>query len=252
MTVNADSGMKPDSPEWRISLPARRLSVRKIAKQGLQPVFILCLPLCCPAPYRFVEIIPDSMRKKSRQDEHIASAWESVGWDNRRTLRHFDTLFPKPTEGRSIWRKDVSIENNRSVAERFVQAINSGDMDAAAECFAEDACNFGRPVGREGIPRVLRGTSRPSQLETVDVVAEGDWVVERGYLSATHRGIGKLPVNGGLLVGVSSINRQFRVNHAHMYRMNDLKIIDHYGLRDDLGMMQQLGLLPMSEDLIFL
>ena len=40
------------------------------------------------------------------------------------------------------------------------------------------------------------------KLETIDVVAEGDWVVERGYFSGTHRGVGKLPVNGGLLAGV--------------------------------------------------
>jgi hypothetical protein len=29
-------------------------------------------------------------------------------------------------------------------------------MDAAAECFAQDACNFGHPVGREGVRRVLK------------------------------------------------------------------------------------------------
>ena len=45
----------------------------------------------------------------------------------------------------------MSIENNKAVAERFVKAFNSGDMDAAAECFAQDACNFGCVVGHEGI-----------------------------------------------------------------------------------------------------
>jgi predicted ester cyclase len=53
-------------------------------------------------------------------------------------------------------------------------------------------------------------------------------------------------VNGGLLVGVPPTNRQFRVNHVHLYRVNDSMITDHYGLRDDLGMMQQLGLLPSA------
>jgi hypothetical protein len=31
-----------------------------------------------------------------------------------------------------------------------------------------------------------------------------------------------------------------------MYLMKDSKITDHYGLRDDLGMMQQLELLPSA------
>jgi predicted ester cyclase len=140
-------------------------------------------------------------------------------------------------------------EPNQAIAERFVKAFNSGDMDAAAECFAQDACNFGRPVGREGIRRVLKDiqqTFPDVKLETIDVVAAGDWVVERGYFGGTHRGVGKLPVNGGLLVGVPPTNRQFRVNHVHMYRMKDSEISDHYGLRDDLGMMQQLELLPAA------
>jgi predicted ester cyclase len=141
----------------------------------------------------------------------------------------------------------VSTENNRAVTERFVQAFNAGDMDAAAACFAENACNFGRAVGREGVRRVLKDiqqTFPDVKLKTIDVVAEGDWVVERGYFGGTHRGVGELPVNGGLLVGVPPTKRQFRVNHVHMYRISDDKIVDHYGLRDDLGMMQQLGLLP--------
>ena len=143
----------------------------------------------------------------------------------------------------------MSVQENRAVAECFVHAFNRGDMDAAAECFAEGACNFGRSVGREGIRRVLKDiqqTFPDAKLETIDVVAEGEWVVERGYFSGTHRGVGNLPVNGGLLVGVAPTNRQFLVNHVHMYRMNDSKIVDHYGLRDDLGMMQKLGLLPST------
>ena len=143
----------------------------------------------------------------------------------------------------------MSIENNRAVAERFVKTLNSGDMDAAVECFAEDTCNFGRPVGREGVRRVLKDiqeTFPDVKLEILDVVAEGDWVVERGHFSGTHRGVGRLPVNGGLLIGVPPTNKAFRVNHVHMFRMNDSKIVDHYAVRDDLGMMQQLGLLPSA------
>jgi len=144
----------------------------------------------------------------------------------------------------------MSVENNRACVERYVAAFNSGDLDAAAECFAHDACNFGRSVGRQGIRRVLediRQTFPDAKLETIDVVAAGDWVVERGYFSGTHLGVGKLPVNGGLPVGVPPTRRTFRVNHVHMYRIRDAKIADHYGLRDDLGMMQQLGLLPSAQ-----
>jgi len=138
---------------------------------------------------------------------------------------------------------------NREVVHRFVDAFNSGDMDAAAACFAEDACNHGRPVGRAGVCRVLKdmqATFPDVQLNMVDVLADGDWIVERGTFSGTHTGMGKLPVNGGLLVGVQPTNKSFRVQHIHMYRIGNGKIADHYANRDDVGMMQQLGLLPAS------
>jgi steroid delta-isomerase-like uncharacterized protein len=139
--------------------------------------------------------------------------------------------------------------NNREVVQRFVDAFNRGDMDAAAECFAEDACNHGRPVGREGVRRVLKdiqATFPDIRLDMVHMLADGDWIVERGTFSGAHGGVGKLPVNGGLLVGVPPTNKTFRVQHIHMYRIGNGKIVDHYANRDDVGMMQQLGLLPAS------
>jgi predicted ester cyclase len=143
----------------------------------------------------------------------------------------------------------VPAESNRDVFQRFVDALNNGDMDAAAECFAEEACNFGRPVGRQGVRRVLKdiqATFPDIKLDMLDVLVDRDWVVERGTFSGTHGGMGRLPVNGGLLVGVPPTNRQFRVQHIHMFRISDGKIADHYANRDDIGMMQQLGLLPPS------
>jgi predicted ester cyclase len=50
-------------------------------------------------------------------------------------------------------------------------------------------------------------------------------------------------VNGGLLVGVPPSGKHFQVHHIHMYRIINNKITDHYANRDDIGMMQQLGLL---------
>jgi predicted ester cyclase len=53
------------------------------------------------------------------------------------------------------------------------------------------------------------------------------------------------PVDGGMLVGVQPTGRTFEVQHLHMYRMLDGKIAEHFANRDDVGMMRQLGLLPL-------
>jgi predicted ester cyclase len=47
-----------------------------------------------------------------------------------------------------------------------------------------------------------------------------------------------------LLVGVQPTGKHFEVQHIHWYKVHDGKITDHATSRDDLGMTEQLGLLP--------
>jgi len=82
------------------------------------------------------------------------------------------------------------------------------------------------------------------KMEIVDVVAEGDSVVVRCRVSGTHLGVAARAVNGGFLVGVQPTGKHFEVQHIHWYKVRDGMITDHSTSRDDLGMTQQLGLLP--------
>jgi len=75
-------------------------------------------------------------------------------------------------------------------------------------------------------------------------VAEGEWVVLRCTYSGTHRGVGCLPVDGGMLVGVQPTGRSFEVQHIHMFHLPNGMIDEHFANRDNVGMMRQLGLLP--------
>ena len=77
------------------------------------------------------------------------------------------------------------------------------------------------------------------------MVSEGDSVVVRCRVSGTHQGIGTKRVNGGFLAGVQPTEKRFQVQHMHWYILRDGKITDHFAARDDLGMTQQLGLLPL-------
>ena len=129
------------------------------------------------------------------------------------------------------------------------EALNSGDVNAAAEIFAEDSRNHGRQVGRAGVRAVLndiQSTFPDFQMTILNSVVEGEWVVVRCTFSGTHRGVGRIPVNGGMLVGVQPTGMHFEVQHIHMYQLRNGKIVEHFANRDDLGMMQQLGLLPTA------
>ncbi len=137
---------------------------------------------------------------------------------------------------------------NRKIIQDQHDAFNRGDMDAAAEYFAGDTRNHGRPVGREGVRTVLKDiqTTFPDvQLKILQAIAEDEWVTVRCTFSGTHRGVGRLPVNGGMLVSVPPTGRYFEVQHIHMYRVEGGTIVEHFASRDDLSMMQQLGLLSV-------
>ncbi|MGE0682475.1 MAG: ester cyclase [Candidatus Binatia bacterium] len=139
-------------------------------------------------------------------------------------------------------------ETQRTVVRQH-DAFNQGDTDAAAAFFAEHTRNHGRPVGREMVRAVLKdiqATFPDVQLRILQCVVEGEWVTVRCTFSGTHQGMGRLPVNGGLLVGVQPTGRFFEVQHIHMYQIQNGQIVEHFANRDDIGMMQQLGLLPSA------
>ncbi len=128
---------------------------------------------------------------------------------------------------------------NQDVARHFFERSNANDIPGMLSDLAEDAKNFGRSVGRDGFRRVFDW-----HVEIVEMVTEGDSVVMRCKVSGTHRGTGKMHVNGGMLVGVAPTGKHFETDHIHWLKFRDGKIVDHYATRDDIGMMRQLGLLP--------
>ncbi|MGN7719248.1 ester cyclase [Chitinophaga sp. 22620] len=140
-------------------------------------------------------------------------------------------------------------ERNKDVILKYQERINSGDANGAVQYISKDMKNFGKVVGQDGVRAVLNDvfTTFPDwRAETVEIAAVGDAVIARQKVSGTHLGISKIPVNGGLLVNVLPTGNRFEVPHLHWYTIRDGKIVEHHGNRDDLGMMQQLGLVPRS------
>jgi predicted ester cyclase len=136
-------------------------------------------------------------------------------------------------------------EENRKIILSNIEKLNRGDVTGSAEDWSEDLSNHGEKVGRNGIRMVLEDillTFPDVKLEVQSIVAEGDTVVVRAMFKGTHRGAGKLPVNGGFLIGLNPTGKSFAVQHIHWFRLRDKKIIAHYASRDDIEMMKQLGL----------
>ncbi len=87
--------------------------------------------------------------------------------------------------------------------------------------------------------RHLHATFGGLRFEVEDEIAEGDKVVQLATMSGRHT---------GPLMGHEPTGREFAVRHVHIWRIADDKIVEHWGSRDDLGMLGQLGLLPAAEE----
>jgi steroid delta-isomerase-like uncharacterized protein len=145
---------------------------------------------------------------------------------------------------------DSPLERNKAVVRAFNDEMNQGDIPAALSHFADEVDNHGRKVPKKILEIILTDIQRTfpdAKSEIIEMVAEGDAVVARSKVSGTHKGTGQFPVNGGLLVGVPPTGKRYEIQHIHWFKFADGKIVAHHANRDDIGMMQQLGLLPPSK-----
>ena len=49
-------------------------------------------------------------------------------------------------------------------------------------------------------------------------------------------------VHNGEFMGRPATGKAFATEHIHLFRMEDGRVAEHWAVRDDLGMMRQLGL----------
>jgi len=163
-----------------------------------------------------------------------------------RVVAQVDTV-PPPDGAPETVDADAEPKQNVASLKAYYAALNGGDIAKAVTFYAPDTRNHGRQVGRAGLTRVLTDlrTMFPDfRHDLVEITATGDVVVSRNKVSGTHKGVGRIPIEGGMLVGVPATGRHFIVQHIHWWRFKDGLIVEHYACRDDVEMMQQLGLLP--------
>ena len=130
------------------------------------------------------------------------------------------------------------------------ELFNQRKLAVAAELFASDFVNHVRlvQVRKTPPPPFPPGPAHMKQLVTTlttafpdshftveDIIAAGDKVVGRITWSGTHQ---------GEFLGIPATGKTFKVTHIQIYRFAGGKIVEHWAVRDDLGMLRQLGLIP--------
>jgi predicted ester cyclase len=132
---------------------------------------------------------------------------------------------------------------NKALVAEFIDALFSrGELEAVDRYLAPGFVNHdpfpGFAADREGMRQTAQVFRQAfpdwrSQLEAL--IAEGDLVAER----FTARGI-----HQGEIMGVGPTGRQVTLAGINIFRVQDGQVVERWGRTDDLGLLQQLGIVP--------
>jgi predicted ester cyclase len=82
------------------------------------------------------------------------------------------------------------------------------------------------------------------RFELIELAAEGDRAIAHLWMRGTQAGPFVVFPPGAKPAAFPPTGREFAVRHAHVIRFRDGLNSEHIAVRDDLGMMTQLGHLP--------
>lgn len=132
--------------------------------------------------------------------------------------------------------------STQALAAEVFDAMNTGRLEKIHDLVTDDFIDHGSPVplppGPDGYIAILTFVTSVLQVryEVDDIVAADDKVAIR----ATAHG-----VNAVAPRGIEPTGRPFAMKTAHFFRSRDGRLCEHWGIRDELDVLYQVGaLLP--------
>ena len=137
-------------------------------------------------------------------------------------------------------------DQNKDLARRFyAEVVSTGDLDRVAEFCTEDFVDHeegppGTPDGIEGVKAFVQmfRDGFPDLRATVeDALEEGDRVAARVRFTGTHE---------GEFMGVPPSGNKVDIETIDIVRIVDGKASEHWGVTDNMALMQQIGAIPQE------
>jgi steroid delta-isomerase-like uncharacterized protein len=132
--------------------------------------------------------------------------------------------------------------HNKALIHEFADRINARDLEGALTHFGpnhvEHAVMPGMPSGIEAVRAffsMLFAGFPDARATILDMIAEGDKVVQRASTEGTHT---------GSFLGIPPTGKHAKWSLIDIYRIADGKIVEHWVETDQMSLMQQLGLVP--------
>ncbi len=136
----------------------------------------------------------------------------------------------------------MSTEANKVLVHRFFEELwNQGNLVVADELLSPEHVHhfFGEDIhGLDGVRQLvsgLRSAFPDLNCRTDDMIAEADKVVVRFIARGTHQGEG---------MGIPPTGKRVAYPRIDIFRIASGKIVEGWVEFDQLGMLQQLGVIP--------
>ena len=137
----------------------------------------------------------------------------------------------------------MTLEENKAIVRRFYEAFGENDLAALKDVLAPDVEQYGHsattPQNREEILQGIRmwNEAFSDSFYTIEEqLAEGDKVATRVGFRSTH--------SLGEFMGLPPSGKQITVKGMSIERIKDGQIVERRISYDQMGIMQQLGLVP--------
>jgi len=140
------------------------------------------------------------------------------------------------------------LETNKAIALRLIEVFNGRRLDLLEDVLHPEFRERGLSAFPPESPEVGPGPRRKlyemfyqaipdARAEVVDLVAEGDKVVLVDRFGGTHH---------GEFLGRPGTGDRIEWMAIHIYTIRDGKVLEDAYMRDELAIMQQLGLAPSA------
>jgi steroid delta-isomerase-like uncharacterized protein len=136
-------------------------------------------------------------------------------------------------------------EGAELIQEFYDEVLSKGNMDAIDELVTDDVVDHeqglpGQPEGKEGV-RFFVNTMREafSDLKATvgPTVESGDMASAEVTITGRHT---------GEFMGVPATDKSFEIKSIDIVRFEDGKCAEHWGVTDNMALMQQIGAVPAA------
>jgi len=136
----------------------------------------------------------------------------------------------------------MSLEENKAIVRRLFEAYNRQNLDILDELLAPDFIdhNFqlqGLESFKQFYTQFYKGF--PNTHSTIeDIIAEGDKVWTYSTVTGTHKGEYR---------GLSPTGKETTIRCVDIYRLEDGKIVESWGIYDNMDFYKQIGIVEYTE-----